>query len=499
MEKLSFAYRAFLTSPLAVCFTDRQGTILDANRGFLDLYGYGLDEVLGKNPRILKSGRQRREAYTELWRAICSPGQGFWNGEVINRRKDGSEVTVHLTVSAVRDAAGRHVGFSASALDITKRKAMEEELAEKNRELVSLNRLKSELMAITSHDLRSPLHALTLRAEQLREALPRAGAGHAQAAEALAKIAASTRQLSELVQSLLDLERMGSQAMTLSLRRVFLDAVIASSIETLRPAFDAKGVGLRFEAESRRERVVLDVIKMEQVFGNILGNALRFSPPGTDVTVHLGDGTDGGKRIVVSDQGPGVPPEDLVRIFDRYYQVQKRNGLAERAFGGAGLGLAIARSVVESHEGRIFAENIPGGGARFVIELPRRTATTTGRDLAVIIVDPAGVLASELAPPLEKKDAEIFTVKSAWELRRVYEYERPELLFFDAGTVDGEAAAFIRQIRSEPVCPTLVIAVEEEAGQAIQTLGATALLTLPVLETEIFEILFSAARSHGER
>ncbi len=280
MENLSFAYRAFLNSPLAVCFTDTQGIILDANRGFLDLYGYQLDEVVGENPRILKSGRQRHDMYKNLWEEITDPERGFWSGEVINRRKDGHEVIVFLTVSAVRDGSGRHVGYSASALDITLRKRMEEELEAKNQELESLNRLKSELMAITSHDLRSPLHALTLRAEQLRAALPKTGPGHAEAEAGLSRIADSAHRLSELVQSLLDLERASSRTMRLSLRRVFLDAVLRSCVETLSPSAEERGAVLRLEVTARRERIVVDAIKIEQVFSNIISNALRFTPPG---------------------------------------------------------------------------------------------------------------------------------------------------------------------------------------------------------------------------
>ncbi len=188
----------------------------------------------------------------------------------------------------------------------------------------------------------------------------------------------------------------------------------------------------------------------------------------------------------------------MTRIFDRYYQVQKRQGFSERAFGGAGLGLAIAKSIVESHQGSIHAENRPGGGAVFAVNLPRRASTRTGRDVAVIIVDPAGILTAELTPALEKRGVEIFTVRNARELRRIYEYEQPEVIFFDAGSIGTDAASFLKGIKPVSGAPPLLVAVEEQEGEAVQTLGASILLTLPVMETEIFEIIFSAAGAQGE-
>jgi PAS domain S-box-containing protein len=493
MENLSFAYRAFLNSPIGVCFTDTSGTILDVNRGFLDLYGYQLEEVVGQNPRILKSGRQRQEEYASLWKSITDPATGFWSGEVINRRKDGSEVTVLLTVSAVRDGSGRLVGYAANALDISGRKRMEEELAEKNRELESLNRLKSDLMAITSHDLKSPLHAISLRAEQLRQALPKSCPGHAEAAADLERIAGSAHRLSELVQSLLDLEKMNSGRLQLSVRRVFLDAVLRSCVETIAPTAQERQVSLRLDLAARRDRVVIDVLKMEQAFNNVIGNALKFSPAGAEVVVALADGPDGGKVVSVADRGPGIPPQDLSRVFDRYYQVQRRDGLAERAFGGAGLGLAIAKSIVDSHQGAIRAENRPEGGAIFTIELPRRAGGIGANEIAAVIVDPAGVLTSHLAPALSQRGVDLFTVRNSWELGRILDYEQPELVFFDAGSVGDDVAALLRGEGQEPGTGRLLVAVEEQAGDALRTLGAPVLLTLPVLDVEIFEILRSAA------
>jgi PAS domain S-box-containing protein len=463
MESLVFFYRSFITGPNAMVFTDVNGTIVDANRKFLDLYGYRLDEVVGANPRVLKSGRQTPAAYAALWKAISSPGEGHWTGEVINRRKDGTEVVVLLTVASVHDQDGRTVGYLGHAVDITKRRRMEEEIQAKNKELEALNDLKSEFVAITSHDLKAPLFAILSYSDLIRDELLKAG--ETGSLQLLDRITDCSHQMVEFIQHLLDLEKINSGAFDPRLRRTHLGAVIEACLELNRPMADAHGISLELKIEGNPDPVVVDHLKMEQVFNNLLSNAIKFSPRGTTVSVTYTETAEGRREIQVADQGPGIPADHLDSVFDRYYQVKKRGGAAKRAFGtGVGLGLAICKNIIDLHGGSISVENGPEGGCRFRVKIPVRPPHGPSDGLAVLVVDPEGLFASNLDPVLKARSIDHFTVRTLQELRRVYAFEKPELIFLNGLEARMEIVDFLKSLRQPDAHLPLVVQVGPEVS-----------------------------------
>lgn len=444
-DRLAVFYEDYLHTPMAICFTDQSGNIVDANRSFLDLYGYGLDEVKGRNPRILKSGRQSADVYRSLWQSITDRNIGSWTGELINRKKNGEEVYVLLTISSVFRPDGSLIGYVASTLDITKRKHMELQLKARNEELEKLSRFKSDMLAITSHDLKAPLGAMVSYADLVREGLdsmPSEKISHY-----LSRISEYGGQLTRFIGDLLDLAKIESGSFQIVTTRARLDSVLQGCIEINQAHSMSKGVKIKFYREGRSRTAVVDVMRMAQVFNNILSNAVKFSPHDGEIIVSYRDESGGALAITIEDHGPGIPEEDLDAIFDQYYQVLKEGHAAKRAFG-AGIGLSVVRSIVELHGGRVRAENLPGTGCRFVIEMPLKTFTSL-KGLAVLMYDPVLEFYSTVERPVRAHGIDCFTALNAGEVRRIVEYENPDIVFVSDSRLSGEVASFLKDKRSE--------------------------------------------------
>src|SRR5690606_24119453 len=238
-------------------------------------------------------------------------------------------------------------------------------------QLAELDRLKAEFVSVASHELRTPLNVISGYASLMEDGL--FGEPTQEQHEALQLILEQTRVLTRLVNQLLESSRMEAGALELQLDDIELEGLL----QAVQRAFDALAHHKQIEFTARVEpgaprsmRVDGERIRNE-VLGNLLSNAFKFTPEGGRITV-LARGADDGVEFEVSDSGVGIPEADLPHIFDKYYQVGRA---ARRA--GAGLGLAIARQIVEAHGGSITAESQAGVGTTFRVRLPR-VATAAG-------------------------------------------------------------------------------------------------------------------------
>lgn len=229
-------------------------------------------------------------------------------------------------------------------------------------ELEGLDRLRRDLVANVSHELRTPLTALRAVLENLVDgvALPDP--------ETLRTMLAQTERLGRLVDQLLELSRLESGAELLDRRRFDLSQVVREAVDevtvhTPPVTIEVEGDGANLTADGDPERI-------HQVVRNLLENALRFSPEGGTVVVRTGRGSAQSVRLEVADQGPGIPPEEAARVFERFYRVDEARSSSA---GGAGLGLAIARWIVDLHGGRIWVEADQPRGCRMIVELPAAT------------------------------------------------------------------------------------------------------------------------------
>jgi signal transduction histidine kinase len=246
------------------------------------------------------------------------------------------------------------------AQELARRCAVAIENASLYRAAREATRARDEVLAIVSHDLQTPLGALLLGASMVEKLAPEGAEG-----EPLRRASATVRRAGErmrrLVHDLVDLA--GLDAGRLSIRPSGCEAaaIARETAEAIAPL--AAEAEVRVEVDAEPAALACDRDRVGQVLGNLLANAVRVTPPGGQVLVRVAPG-DGEVVFMVTDTGPGIPTDEQARIFDRWYR--GRNA----SYAGHGLGLAIARGLVEAHGGRIWVESVPGSGATFAFALP---------------------------------------------------------------------------------------------------------------------------------
>jgi len=239
--------------------------------------------------------------------------------------------------------------------------------------LQELDDMKSEFLAHVSHELRTPLASVQEGTQLLLDEIP--GPLSQQQRETLRIMAESSRRLIHLISTLLDLSKMEAGMMEYQITPTDMKRVAEASVNKVRLLADAKHVQILTDVPQDRVWVQADATRVEQVLDNLLSNAIKFSPEGAVVKLHMEpDSKTRSLFVSVSDTGPGISREDLPHIFERFYQ---GHGQGRNVLAGSGLGLALAKKVVEAHRGRIWIESEVGKGTtvRFVIPRSRSGAT----------------------------------------------------------------------------------------------------------------------------
>ncbi|MBI2568381.1 MAG: PAS domain S-box protein [Candidatus Schekmanbacteria bacterium] len=346
-----------------VVISDANGVIVWANPAFLRLTGYRLDQVMGRNPRFLKSGLHSQDFYQELWSTITA-GE-VWSGEMINRRRDGSLYVEDQMITPISDG-GAVNSFVAIKQDVTMR--WEAEAARKNalEELEKANALKTEFLANVTHDLKSPIGAILGSCDNILDGLT--GPIEAQTRHFIEIARRNALRLRRQVDDLLDLSLIESGSLALRLAPTNLTRMIAMLVEDFRAWNERPEIKLAVELPSTDILARIDSRRICQVVDNLLSNAARFAARRIRLSLWSSDDE---MRIVVDDDGPGVRLDDREAIFQRFGRASAGNDQAR-----TGIGLSIGKQVVELHGGRIWVENEPAAGertvpgARFIISLP---------------------------------------------------------------------------------------------------------------------------------
>ncbi|MGK2952513.1 MAG: PAS domain S-box protein, partial [Thiobacillus sp.] len=373
LRKLSLAIEQ---SSESIAITDLDGTIEYVNDAFVRITGYSHDELIGKNPRVLKSGKTPPETYTKMWAALT---QGRpWKGEFHNRKKDGTEYIEFAIISPLRQPDGSISHYVAVKDDITEKKRigveldqyrnhLQELVDQRTTELTTARQqaeaatiAKSVFLANISHEIRTPMNAII----GLTHLMQRAGATPEQV-DRLSKIDNASRHLLSIINDVLDLSKIEASKLRLEVFDFNLSAVLDNVASIITPAAQEKGLAVEIDRDSVPVWLRGDALRLRQALLNCASNAVKFTDTGRvmlSATLLEDDGNGLLVRFAVADTGIGITPEARQRLFQAFEQVDSSTA---RKYGGTGLGLAITKQLAQMMGGEVGVDSTPGVGSTF--------------------------------------------------------------------------------------------------------------------------------------
>jgi PAS domain S-box-containing protein len=335
----------------AILATTLTGMVLTWNSGAERLYGYSKGEVVGQHVSLLHARKHRQDS--SVFKRI-SAGERISRVETVNLTKDGRQIDVSLTVSPILDRSGGIVGASTIARDIT--------------DLKVLDRMKEEFVGTVSHELRTPLTAIKGFIELVTDG--EAGPINDIQRDFLTIAGRNSDRLSALINDLLDMNRIESQHLEMTMEPIDLAHVLGEVENTLRVQAQAKGLNFRM-AVPALPKVAGDSGRLFQVFSNLVSNAIKYTPSGT-IGI-LADQVSAGVEVIVYDSGIGLSQDEQAQLFTKFFRGRHPVVTDSR---GTGLGLVIAKAILERHNGAIDVESQLGEGTRFRVLLPALCSVT---------------------------------------------------------------------------------------------------------------------------
>ena len=445
----------------AVITKSLEGDILSWNAGARAMLGYSAEEVVGRSVNLIIPESRREEELAILERVREAKRVEPFETQRVAR--GGRVIDVSLTVSPIRDEHGGIIGASSIARDIGQRKALEQSLRDSDRR-------KDEFLAVLAHELRNPLAPIRSGVAALRLTLP----DDDTLRHVGGIIERQVRQMSRLLDDLLDVSRITHNKLELRMEPLTLQAVIDSALETSRPLVESAGQTVSVSAPPAPVPILADPMRIAQVFANLISNASKYSHTGAairiGVTLHARD-----VAISVSDDGIGIASEALPTIFDVFSQASQAR---TRAQGGVGIGLSLVKGLVELHGGRVSA-NSPGldQGSTFEVRLPlARTAAgappvadellaTAPLRRRVLIADDNRDGADSLTMVARAFGCEVRTAYGGADAVHEATAFRPHIVFLDLGMPEMDGLEAARRIRALPHGGDLLIVALTGWGQ----------------------------------
>ncbi len=464
----------FSHSREAIAIIDPDGFYLQQNGAHFTLLGYADGDLEGKTPAIYLGEETFRQIFQQL---ICT---GDYSGEHVCCTKSGEERTIEMSLFTMRSGLGEPQCYVSIKRDITARKNTEAKLAQllvrertARADAETANRLKDEFLATLSHELRTPLNAVIGWSRILK-------AGRLDNESSLHAIQVIERNAwaqKQIIEDILDVSRVITGKLQLHLGPVDLVSVVNAALDAVRPALEAKDV--KIETQFARDLKVIagDGDRLQQVVWNLLSNASKFTPVGGTVGVRVRQDKTY-VEIEVRDTGPGIAPDFLPHVFERFRQA---DGSTTRTHGGLGLGLAIVRHLVELHGGLIAARNVTDGtGAVFTVKLPlpstelsleklppaTRVENVTEVDLEnvrILVVEDEQDALDLITVDLTAHGAKVRGASSAVQALELLSSEEFDLLISDIGMAGTDGYNLIRQVREH-----------ENEGEHIPAIALTA-------------------------
>jgi PAS domain S-box-containing protein len=361
-QKINQLSMAVEQSPVSIVITDINGTIEYVNSKFCLLTGYSYQEVVGKKPSILKSGKHNLSFYSELWNTIINRLE--WNGEIYNRKKNGEYYWEQAKISPIVDKDGQITHFLAVKEDITEKKQTESKLEQAKEKAEELGRLKSSFLANMNHELRTPLIGILGFADILFEELQ-----NPEQKEMANTILDSGKRLLECLNMILDLSRLEADELEFEFVPLNFVSAVRNLFNSYKQAAAHKNLEYILDIKDDKLFSRIDARIFIQIVSNILNNAIKFTKKGSVKIEVLPELVDGKLFNVVKiiDTGIGISKEDQKIIFEEFRQAKEG---FNRPFEGTGLGLTITKKFVELMGGNIKLESEQGQGSTFIIRFP---------------------------------------------------------------------------------------------------------------------------------
>jgi two-component system CheB/CheR fusion protein len=511
-ERLKFA--ALTTNDYAIIVQDLDGVIVSWNRGAQKVFGYEEAEAIGQPIGLIFSADDREHG-VPLDERQKARSEGRAEDERWHVRKDGRRIYCSGVVTAIDTEGFR--GYAKIARDLTDRKSAESRQADQlelerrvRARAVSANRQKDEFFAVLSHELKNPLNLIHVKAEMLTRAPELRDIPLVR--DATGVILRAVVGQAKIIDDLLDLSRARTGKLALHLVSVDVSAIVHTVIDASASDAAASGIALSVSEVDTPAQIQADPVRLEQIFWNIIRNALKFTPSGGRVDVTMFP-SDGFVCVQVKDTGEGIAPDFLPRVFDMFSQGQTG---AAREHGGLGIGLSLVKQLVEMHGGRIHAESDGvGRGATFCVRLPEiatllpaehaglKIDASVLKGLRVLLVDDSADALDAFRTLLEMEGAKVRAELSGKAALAAAAEARFDLILSDVGMpgMSGyELIAELRKLSGTATTPAIALTGfgrEKDVAEALQA-GFDAHVGKPVSLAALLAAIGKARSVHDD-
>lgn len=376
-------------SPGMVIITNIKGDIEYINSQVTKVTGYSREEIIGKNPSILASGKTPKATYELLWETIFN-GNTF-DGEILNKRKNGEEYWESIRISPILNSKGEIVNFIAIKVDISEKIIARDELIKAKEEAEEMNKIKSYFFANMSHELRTPFVGISGYAELLSDSVT-----EPEQKEFVDGILSSSKRLTDTLNKILTLSKFEFEGMVVELSQVNINQVINSAFYLFEKTAQLKNLSYTITPLKEPLIILTDEKLFSEILTNLINNAIKFTARGSiSLITELEKGqTSESLLIKVIDTGEGIPLEMQDLIWHEFRQVSE--GLS-RKFEGTGLGLTLTKKYTELLGGTISVESQVGKGSTFTLKLP-----IEGRAVSENVKNKRNIISDEQSKPIVK-------------------------------------------------------------------------------------------------
>ncbi|GAB4315168.1 MAG: hypothetical protein Kow00127_06430 [Bacteroidales bacterium] len=502
IRKLS---RVVEQSPTIIMITDLKARIEYVNATFTKITGYTFQEVAGKNPKILKSGKTPETVYMHMWNNLIQGKE--WTGEFINRKKSGEIYNERAHLFPLKDEKGKVTHYIGLKEDITLQKEMEQELISAKERAVESDRLKSAFLANMSHEIRTPMNAIIGFSQLLDDPdLDESDRNHF-----IQLIQNSGNDLMHLIDDIIDISRIETGEMRIFKNSHLVDPVMRALRDEyahfLRSKPEKQNLKIEYQHPVKEAgyQVFTDIDRFKQVMRNLLSNAVKFTEKGK-ITIGFTPEIRNGQKVLrfyVCDTGIGIPEEQQEKIFESFVQIRPSKS---KLYGGTGLGLAITKKIIHLLDGDIWVESKPGKGSTFHFTLPiidnlpgsdipgRGKSTDKAEvpalnNVSVVVVDDDPASRELIRSALKKSGASVYVCSSGPEGIEAVRSVIPDIVLLDIRMAGMDGFETLKQIREEfpdlPVIAQTAHAFSEERDKCLKA-GFNDYISKPLKLKELF-------------